>query len=737
MAISWGTTNGHLRVGIDVSQSPSSVSQGTSSVTLTVQYYVQSVSWGFSDNQTLNLSGDASGSFDYFMSSPNNSTVTKYVGQRQVTVPTSYTGTVSRSFTAKVSGAFNGASPSKTRSHSVAKRPSQSPATPTAANVARSSDSQQNVSWSNTSPSSSSAPYTGLHIDRWDIASGNYKRVATVSTRTSWSDKTTSANQQYRYRIRAYNGSGTSGWDYTPYISTTPAAPTSLKAVKTAGGDIKLTWSLAGVRKCNGVEVWLTKDGVDMGSRHVLISGRPASWTHVDPDPGSTWQYRLKAMVESTGSTEADYTIYGPFSGRSNTVQLLARPAKPTGLSPSGVTRDGSQNIVLSWDHNAVDATEQRKFQVAHRVVGAPAYTYTGEITSGVSSWTLPADAYSNGDQIEWAVQTWGQYADPSVYGYSSPLTLSTPPTASITSPAESEVVETPTIVIRWEYYDAESNPQTQYIASLYDQGGNRLERISFYGSGTFRTMTTVLADAGTYIAGVQVRDSTGLLSVEDRTTFTVEYATPPTPAITTQWVPESGAVVIAVNNPVPDDGQVTAVSNSIWHSTNGEDWALVGLIPENGSITDYLPNIHGLNYYKVEAWSDLPSAATATATVVTDEENRIWLNAGPGFGLAVPLVYNPGIGIDTGRDKTLHKFAGRTKPVAFTGEHTSKTIALDALLIDYAPEDVEDLVLAHGTACYRDPSGRRIFVSIENAGFTHKRSNMWTMTASLTEVDR
>ncbi|MCZ4148461.1 hypothetical protein BZG21_28815, partial [Escherichia coli] len=143
------------------------------------------------------------------------------------------------------------------------------------------------------------------------------------------------------------------------------APPTNLVA-KRQGADVVLTWSLAGVRKHQGVEVWITADGVDGTSRDVLFVAGTTSWTHASPDPTKTYQYRLKTGVWATASTETGPDLWSAFSARSNVVQLLAPPNAPTGLVPSATAVDGMDSIAFNWVHNSVDTTSQTAYEVQY-----------------------------------------------------------------------------------------------------------------------------------------------------------------------------------------------------------------------------------------------------------------------------------------------------------------------------------------------------------------------------------
>jgi len=415
------------------------------------------------------------------------------------------------------------------------KAPATAPAAPTNASVTRNSDTSHTVRWTNTNPTSSTAPYEKIQIMRWTKTGDAYVTIATLSGYpSSYTDKTTVPNQQYRYRIRAHNSGGAGGWDYTPYISTTPAPPGTPKATKNANGDINLTWSMDPVTMNRGVEVWLTKGGVDETARHVLLPQGATSWTHANPDATETWQYRLKAMVGATASTETGPNLYSAFSGRSNTVQLLTNPLAPTELSPASTVRDGAESITLTWQHNPVDGTAQTAYQVQHRGQGPNDWTSTGKIDSTTSSFTLPAGTYENGQTIEWRVQTWGLFPDPSIFSSSALVRLSTPPSATIQIPQDGQIWTAAKTGVAWDYYDPEGDQQSQWRATLIDANGDTVEIKSGSGnsSGLF-SFDSTLTDASQYTIRVELRDSTGLWSAPSEVTITVEYPLQAKPIVT------------------------------------------------------------------------------------------------------------------------------------------------------------------------------------------------------------
>lgn len=727
MAIKWGTAittgsgNG-MRLGYELTQSPASVGAGTSSVTVTLKLYVGTRRSVFDSNNSWSLTGDFSGSGSVNISHSSssewsNSNVT-LIATRTRSVSPSYANTIASSFAASLSGIAP--IPGTVRvsgSITTGRRPISAPATPTNAVVTRNSDTQQTITWSNTSPAAAATPYQNLEVERWDTQSNAWKRVGTVGVVTSYVDRTTSVNNQYRYRVRAKNSAGTSGYVYTDYMSTTPVAPSLLKAAKTASGDIVLNWT-NNSPKFTGAEIWLTENGVDKPARHVLVSGSSvSSWTHTNPAAGSTWSYRVRTQAGAAAGDAAP-DLYSPFSTRSNTVQLLTNPKAPTGMSPASTAFDATEPVTFTWQHNDADGTDQTAYEIQYRV-GTGAWVSTGKINSTVSARTFPANTFTNGVTINWQVRTYGGYATAPAYSPWSTVVVnntSTRPTVVIQSPTGT--VDTSVLTVRWAYYDQESTPQSQWRATLLSGTGEALETRSGAGTTSTATFKASIADGSVYGIRVEVRDGHGMWSAPEETSIVVEYALPEKPSITGTYDQESGAMILTISNHVTTEGRVETDHNVVSRSINGGDWVIIAdNVPNNASLTDFLPVMNGNNHYKVTAVSALPSALDSEPTLTNAQDTGYWVrvNAGPAFSVMVKIRDNAKITIGSGRQKTLHRFAGRTKPVEFVGEQRTRDVTLSARFAPESstPEEIEYIADLAGVACIREPSGRRLFVSM------------------------
>lgn len=527
MATTYGPEERRLSVGIDVTMSPTSITKSTASVTLTWKVYARAT-YAFNDLQTMKMSNTLSATTNYTMVSKNYETTVKLVGTYTQTISTSYTGTVTRTLTAAASGLFNGGTPAHTRSITIPKRPPQSPAAPLTATVSRTSDTAFVVSL--TAPASwddAATKWDNVIIQR-SADGGSYISVATLGASSrSWTDTSTRANHQYRYRVYSRNISGSSASVYTDTLQTTPAAPTSVSAVK-SGSNIVITFT----------DNSPANSHFEIRDNGVLIATVPnasaSPYTHVDPDPGITHTYTVRAKT-------ANPVLYSPY-GVSNTVQLQAPPNAPTNLDPNGESVDAAEGTVLTWSHNPVDTTAQTQFELLHRLAGSDSWTNAGVVTSGTSSYTISAGTYPSGSQVEWRVRTRGAHDTFSPWSAVATFKLISRPVVTIISPTgpgyDSSVLE-----VDWTYFQAEDLPQVSWtvVVTNLDTGAT-VRTVSGNNATTiWNSATPLLKDGTNYRIAVTARVSGGLASVPDTIDILVEFEPPTLPLVTAEWNECSG----------------------------------------------------------------------------------------------------------------------------------------------------------------------------------------------------
>lgn len=634
------------------------------------------------------------------------------------------------------------------------------PAPAAAVAATRVSDQQVNLSWSN--PTEPRRPYSWTNIDRWDNVTGQWVGLQSVAA-TALTDTAVQSDREYRYALHQIGAGGTAQTSYSGSVWTTPLPPDSVTATKTATGGIAISWADRSTIE-TGFEIQDSPDG----GTWVSVASVPAgstSYTHTSPSTSQTHRYRVRAL--GTGG------LTSPWSPTSNTVQLLAAPSAPTLIHPvSGTYFDAAKPRTFSWRHNPVDTTPQQAWELRYREDGATAWTTLSGTTE--SQTTLGSGTLANGRTYEWQARTRGQHPDWSPWAAATCRTSATP-TVTISNPAAGQPWLSNRVPISWAYSDAEATAQARARVRMWT-GAGQLWVAELTGTATSYEHPSFRADnLATYSVGVQVQDGHGLWSTEAVQSFRAEFREPARPEPQADWVDDSGAVVIRIANPAPTASQETTARNEVWRCTDRTALDVLARIragsptdpdhaqlvaefdhlfratmelvasdvPPGGTINDPIPSLTS-TAYRVLAISDLGTSKWSyTIRVDAPEADWWWLNAGSGLALVCRWRGNPVSAQAVGRDKTLHRFAGRQRPVQFTGVHRSKTFNLGGVGEPSAPhstiEALEAVLDADGLVFLRDPYGRREWVSLSEAQTEDLPwvEYHWSWTGTATRVDK
>lgn len=636
--------------------------------------------------------------------------------------------------TVGITGTFNGSAPTKTVTVTIPARPWANAAVPTGASATRVSDTQQSVAWTN--HDAASAAYDKIKVYR-KTDGGGYALIATLGVVASYSDTGTVANHKYRYRVNVLgkNGVEVTGPE-TGDVYTTPATATNVVATKLANGNIQVSWT----NNVNYTEYQIDVYESQNGGAFVYNNSRPSgstTWDHIAPSTAVTHKYKL--LISTTAATPQLFSV---FSAETNTITLLATANPPTNLAPSGVARDATDAIVFTWQHNPADGTPQSKFQLQYKV-DAGAYTTVGPTTSGVSSYTLPAGTVTNGHTITWHVATAGENGTLSAYSADASLTTSDKPTVNITTPGATH--NKSSLTAAWTYFQAQASAQATWEATLLNAAMVPIETIdgTTETSGTF---SSVLADGASYTVTLQATSAAGVASALDTQAFTVTYLPPAAVAITATYDADSGSMVLTVVGDDPTGGVTEAIDTvTIQRSINGGDWITVtaGLVLQGDPLTaiviDAAPTIYGTNVYRALVFSALPSSALSEEEInVTAELEWSFLSAGPGFAQVVRFKARPKFGAAVSRVQALHRFADREKPVQMEGEGVNLALSVQGILRDESStaEEFEAIGRMRGVKLWREPTGRRVFVSVAKVQTARESYLSAGVSFDLTEID-
>jgi hypothetical protein len=219
VAISWSSWdysgNNGMRVGLDISWS--SVVHASTTATATVEIWTEN-QYTYSDNQTLNISSNLGSDLNYTNNdggAPQLRTTRTYTYTYGSTSYGTSPGTVT--FTASVSGAYNGSEPSESVVSTIPARPATVPDAPVltaTVPAAPTGVSQINLSWTTPDNQGSALDAYVLQVSTSSSTTGfaNLFTDSTVPLSTSYNHTGLPANTQHWYRVLASNGVGNSAY---------------------------------------------------------------------------------------------------------------------------------------------------------------------------------------------------------------------------------------------------------------------------------------------------------------------------------------------------------------------------------------------------------------------------------------------------------------------------------------------------------------------------------------------
>jgi len=745
MTIQWGSWqfsggNG-MRVGLDVSV-PLAPAHSSTVATFEIRVYTQNQYTYPSDAQSLDYTDDIAGSFA-FTNGEGSQIVQREFKTHDYTYGAGEYGYSpgNQTFTATISGAFNGITPTVTVSYPIPARPTSGPAACTDSLLVRNSDSQVTLTWTPNPTVPEPYSYQQVSMRRWNGSTvwteASWNVVATVSGATgSYVKGGLSANHAYQLSPRAVNSHGVSEWNDSNVVFMTPAAPSNVASVlNTAGTAITTTWT-DNAYNYPGAGSWKIQRSVAGGAFADLDTVADQDTTsYVDNSPGGgTNQYRIAAVV--TGPLQSAYAT-------GNTVSAPAEPQAPTLLDPDGTYVDFvNDDVDFTWQHNpGGTGVAQTHFTIEYSDDAGSNWYALGtatDVASAVSSFTLPAGTLANGVPYLWKVQTEGLVsAGYSDFSASAAVTGSTKPSLTLTLPEAT--TDTIPIVATWVYSQAELLPQLAYVALLYaDDGVTLLEEIDGFGAGTTVAFTYATVTGNDYIVRVLVQSSAEIWSEYDEVTTSFDLLPPAAVQVTGSYQECQGTVLLHFEPEAAEEGVTVAVESvTLERMAPGEDWVTLAaglLIPTD--FLDTLPATNGTNQYRITALSATPSQAVGpilevegTDGVADGSPLWVWVSYGDSFEHDLRFHGDPQISRTSGRLKAQQHFLGRAKPVALVGQATSSSLAVSGTLYfdprcaastdlcayDSAPQLWDAAGTDSEVVCYRDYTGRRLFGTLSD----------------------
>lgn len=681
-----------MRVGYSLTRSR--VTSSSSSVTFTVNIYTQN-QYRYNDNQTMNLSGDKlGGNFNYSNTSGSNSSgggAIKRATRKYTYKYTDYKKSHTLiSTTLRVSGAYNGVTPSVNVKYVVPARPYKVPTAPTGVK-ANWSNGKPRTSW--TRRDSSAGKY-GTQTIQWgyyDETGWNEYRGSTVvsagTTAYLWGSET--KNRAYRYRVRANNSSGSSGWAYMPsgtYLYNNPAEVSSAKAkVNSSSQAITTTWK-NNHYKVGDVSIEVGRS-VNGGAWTTIKTGLSKTATsYVDANPGAgTNRYRIRVKHKAQQFDSSD--LYSDYV-YTNTVNTIVEPKAPTKLWPFGDVVDFTKNVTFTWQHNdGGDGADQSHINVEYRAQGDTTWTSLADnVATDVQALTIEADVLSNGITYEWRVQTQGNTTKGfGPWSVIATVTGSTQPTVTIWNDSPASVVEEMPVVVNWDYQQDQSYAQIAAELQLWTIGADdslneMVASESISGATTTATLDAALVDGERYILRVRARSSIGLWSEWDERLFVVDLLPPAEVTCSLEYDPDTGQMTVTLFSEEAVPGETSpAVKADVQRRIDGGEWfTVIRNVPVGleTSISDQVPTINGVNEYRFYVESEIPtySYTDICRMTINEDNNEQWLflNYGTAFQNVVRMRCDVAASATFDRASTTHPLLGRDKPFFMQGQQLS-----------------------------------------------------------------
>lgn len=226
-------------------------------------------------------------------------------------------------------------------------RPYGVPAAPTGPSAARLTSTDIRVAWTNNSPPP--AYYETLWLSRWDNVSYAWGAETAIGDGTiqQFTDSTNSGNRSYRWRIRASNAAGYSGYAQTEYFQTPPAVPSGAAAVLGAGDSATVSWTNAPASTYEyTTQLERSLNGGAFALIATLASG-VTSYGDAGLIQGATYTYRVRHKSVVGETTYSSYAT-------TNNLLIKRPPNAPSGLTASRVS---DASFSMSWTNNPTPDT--------------------------------------------------------------------------------------------------------------------------------------------------------------------------------------------------------------------------------------------------------------------------------------------------------------------------------------------------------------------------------------------
>lgn len=355
-----------------------------------------------------------------------------------------------------------------------------------------------------------------------------------------------------------------------------------------------------------------------------------AAWSTATIDGTNAATGPVPVHRYSNGGLDAlyEYGAASPYTVANFHLSLDQAPTAPTNLSPAnggGIDLAATSNpfSFTSHDPDLTDTVSAYQLQVFDsgntKVFDSGKITLSPQPTQGVAvnltvfpgaGTTANTNVYLgsalvNNASYTWKVQTWDAQGVVSPFSASAAFVTRSSPTANITQPVASAVLNTSGLTVAGQYNQSGAGSNYDPIAKLqiilYAADGVTVLKDTGQMTWTnpsvsydFSTgQSYPLANSTTYVLKMIVTSASGLTGTSAAVTFSTSFVAPAAPTVSTATDSNSGTITVTATNPTPTGGQPTVTSNMVQRSTDGTNWTTIGTVvpaggpPSTASYTD------------------------------------------------------------------------------------------------------------------------------------------------------
>ena len=568
-------------------------SQTDTTATITLNVYFHSIGYGYK------VRANASGTIDGNTSATANFSATSGTGQTVNQLAVTHTVTVSKGSSARnvsvsgrvqLTGGFHNGTSTAYATVSIPARTYYKPHPPKNFAAKRTSDTQMDLTWQGDYTGMDGGyPWSGVYVDR-RVDDGSWVNIANLSwDAINYSDRTTSANHKYEYRVCSYGPGGTSDHATAAALYTTPAAPASVTMTKTSGTSVRVDVDGSNAPYATSWDVQKSLNGGEWKD-----VGNYTTFPQTVDVGGGTAKLRARSKRDSllSGWTE------------SATITTIVAPNAPTiTAKPASVIAVGS-SVVISWTPNHPDGSAQTQAQVEYQIGSAAAQTAT--VQGSVTTYRLPSSATASAGTVKVRVRTHGLDPDWGAWASYYSFAVAVPPEAHFTTPAidGAKIGDLP-LVAEWSITD--STGVASQSLQLMDESGKVLHSAT-PSKGTrqytFDASTYQLSNATNYSLRLTMRGGSSLTTTATRS-FSTSFAEPARPDAGLSVDPSdlSAAVTVYAGSPSSETGEVIEVTatpgtlvpgftvfgntrQNLWVNPSGTVSGVTVKSNDNGSLT-------------------------------------------------------------------------------------------------------------------------------------------------------